>query len=440
MCERHGLNTLIQNLFSATAAAPIPAPSPTAPAAAPGPVATKRRRKLWELEEKLHCPVVGTCLTLEEIQKIARKCGFQGEDFDAHRLHVEAVSLSCARNAAAEAMQRLLERKYAHVVRRFEAAKTDAEVLQMWRSHLERGEVAAAMWAGLTHKAASAATRQAIHADVHMLSHQVGAGQTADLRRLAWLEKAHAELERKLRLEAQRHARELAERQTRLQSLQLQIDRLRAEAGDASALRARIDELESGQAMVAMGRRLMLLEAANAELRETAARVLNLQRQVEALTAENARLRRERDELGAERNALERLWSTDARAAACQGDCDGCPNRIAGRCVLCVGGRAAMLAHYRALAARLGVRLIHHDGGREESLSRLPELLAAADAVICPTDCVSHAAYYQIKRHCKTAGKPCVMARSSGLAGIAAALTRLAEGQADIRTHPLEAD
>ncbi len=97
-----------------------------------------------------------------------------------------------------------------------------------------------------------------------------------------------------------------------------------------------------------------------------------------------------------------------------------------------MGGRTTLLPQYRELAERLGVRLIHHDGGQEEAMSRLPELLAAPDAVVCPTDCVSHNAYYPLKGHCKAHGKPCIMTRSSGGAGFAMALTRLAEGKNEI--------
>ncbi len=125
----------------------------------------------------------------------------------------------------------------------------------------------------------------------------------------------------------------------------------------------------------------------------------------------------------------------DRAEQACDGQCETCPGSLRGRCVLCVGGRTPLQPQYRALAERLGVRLIHHDGGREEALARLPDLLNASDAVICPTDCVGHLAYYQLKKHCKQNGKPCVLTRNSGVAGFAAALTRLAEGRADIQTQ-----
>ena len=398
-----------------------------------------RRRKLWELEEKQHCPVIGSCLSLEELKKIARKAGYvgamSGNRFDAYRLHVEAVSLSCTRNAAAEAMHKLLERKYALVVARFERARTDADVLALWREHIERGEVAGAMWAALTHKAASHETRHVVYGDVHMLSHQIGAGQAADLRRLEWLERRHIELSednRRLKSELQAQAEQAAGLRQRLAAEQ-------TSSAHIAALQNQVRELESGQAMVAIGRQLMLAQAQAARAREAELRVRALEEKVGSLRADKARLLREQEEIGRERDALEELWSANpgpvSDEAACGGDCLACPNSLRGRCVLCVGGRTPLLPQYRQLAERLGVRLIHHDGGKEETLARLPDLLNASDAVICPTDCVGHLAYYQLKKHCKQNGKPCVLTRNSGVAGFAAALARLAEGRADIQTR-----
>lgn len=415
MCERHEAAAI----SSASASGRVP------------PLAEARRttrRKLWELEEKYHCPVVGTCLNLDDLRKIARKTGFTGRAFDAYRLHLEAVSLSCAHNQAADLMHKLMDRKFALHLTRFDKAKGDAEVLALWRQHLERGEVAGAMWAALTHKQASGETRQRIYEDVHMLSHQVGAGQAADLRRLETLEREHADLQRLARRDAKRQAQELADKSTRIRRLEGELGASIERAEAARALRARLEVLENDPAMTEMDRRLRALQAEAGHLRESAARAV-------ALEEENSRLRAERDEARAERDALEQVWlaeeSTDQ--PGCSGACATCPASLAGRCVLCVGGRTALVAQYRQLADRLGVRLIHHDGGREEALSRLPDLLAASDAVICPTGCVSHPAYHQLKRHCKQANKPCVLVKSAGVASFAAALTRLAEGQADIQ-------
>lgn len=46
-----------------------------------------RRPKLWELDGKYHCPVVGTCLSIEELRRLARReavLAATASDFDAH--------------------------------------------------------------------------------------------------------------------------------------------------------------------------------------------------------------------------------------------------------------------------------------------------------------------------------------------------------------------
>jgi hypothetical protein len=435
MCDRCESKGLLAGLLAqaGVAAGPILAPAMDEVTLAPPckpPVA--RRRKLWELEEKHHCPVIGSCLNLDELKKLARKGGFTGNQIDPYRLHVEAVSLSCSRNAAAEAMHKLLERKFALTIRRFERAKTDADVLALWQDSLERGEVAAAMWAVLTHKAASPDTRQRVYGEVHMLSHQIGAGQAADLRRLEWLERQRTEwFEDNRRL---KEALQQLTEQTAKLSRALAVEQ--SQTALLEPLLQRVRELESGQTMVDIGRQLMLAQAQAARAREAEVRNQAQDEKIAVLRADKTRLLREREEISLERDALEKLWTQpEMESPACSGDCGGCPDRLRGRCVLCVGGRTPLLPQYRALAERLGVRLIHHDGGREEALARLPDLLNASDAVICPTDCVGHLAYYQLKKHCKQNGKPCVLTRNSGVAGFAAALTRLAEGRADIQTQ-----
>lgn len=428
MCERHGkvLSAVVQSLFGepATQALPPAAETEDRPS-------QQRRLKLWELEEKYHCPVIGTCFKLDEIKKIARKAGFIGQGYDEYRLHVEAVSVSCDRNPAAEAMHKLLDRKFDLVLRRFDKARSEAEVLDLWKQHLERGEVAGAMWAAITHKAGSPSSRQAVYADVHMLSHQVGAAQAADLRRLEWLEREQRELREQGRIEVNRHAREIAQRDARIRELEREATTTWQRAQEADPLRQRLELLESGVAMTTMARRLMVLTEEAARLRE---RNDKLELRIDELEGIRLGLQEGLDVACRERDALERLWlGAPAAESGCDGECAQCPSRMQGRCVLCVGGRTPLLPQYRQLAERLGVRLIHHDGGKEESLSRLPALLASSDAVICPTDCVGHLAYYQLKQHCKQAGKPCVLVKSSGLASFAAALTRLAEGRAEIQ-------
>ncbi|MDV6343999.1 DUF2325 domain-containing protein [Nitrosomonas sp. Is37] len=74
----------------------------------------------------------------------------------------------------------------------------------------------------------------------------------------------------------------------------------------------------------------------------------------------------------------------------------------------------------------------------QHALSRLPEMINSADAAICPTDCVSHAAYYQLKRLCKRHGKPCLLFKGKGIASFASALTHLSLCQVSLNASTFE--
>jgi hypothetical protein len=78
------------------------------------------------------------------------------------------------------------------------------------------------------------------------------------------------------------------------------------------------------------------------------------------------------------------------------------------RSVLCVGGRTQGIPVYREVIENRGARFTHHDGGEEEKAGRLERQLQAADLVICQVGCISHAAYWRVKAHCKRTGKPCL--------------------------------
>ena len=397
------------------------------------------RTRLWELEDKHHCPVIGTCLPVDDLARLARRFFAWVDSGNAFAMHVEAVNLAKTRNAASEAMQTLLERKYRLQVQRFKSASDDGEVMQVWREHYARGDVAGALWAAITHRAVSAATRHAIFADVHMLSHQVGAGLAADTRRLAALASECADAQAELARQTARHAAGEVEWRRQLRRAQQDAERVPALIAELARARERLAAFESGEVMVDIGRKLLTLQAENSELVVRAQRAWTLEKNLQAAHQEARALARERDQLAAERDALERLIglddnapAADDRLASCEGDCVRCDPALAGQCVLYVGGRSALLGHYRALAERLGFRLVHHDGGVEESVSRLPEMINGADAVVCPTDCVSHSAYYQVKRQCKRSGKPCLLFKGASVSGFAVALARLASGQSSL--------
>ncbi len=391
----------------------------------PGAQSAVRRARLWDLDEKLHCPIIGTCISIDELQRFARRFQFAGPSDDDFTVHVAAVNLARSRNPVSEALQRHLERKFHLAVARFGKLKSDAELLRHWIECCNRGEVAGPLWAVCTHRGVSAETRQRAYTDIHMLSHQVGAGQAADARRLTHLAAENAELKRSHTREVAVLRRQLAEATAGLAE--------RDEAVEQAALyQKRLQCFESGQAYVEMGQRLLTLQASHEALLDSTRQVQELERQLKESREASRRLLAERDTAVAERGALEQLLNAlDSPVCNTAGsdDCAGCSAALTTRCVLYVGGRASLLAQYRQLAERLGITLIHHDGGQEESLSRLPELIRGADAVVCPTDRISHNAYYHVKAHCKRVGKPCLFYRGGGVSGFAVAMARVSRGE-----------
>jgi len=88
---------------------------------------------------------------------------------------------------------------------------------------------------------------------------------------------------------------------------------------------------------------------------------------------------------------------------------------LAGLCVLCVGGRAALYPAYRRFVEASGGRFLIYRGDRDDAAGRLPALLLRADAVICPVDCVNHASFFHVKQHCMRFSKPCALLERSSL-------------------------
>ena len=401
--------------------------------AEPTPRARKLPTRVWELEHKLLCPVVGTCMAMEDVRKLARKHGIVAADASDYEAHVTLVSHCKARNPVSEAVQTTLDRRHALWVGRFAKAKTEQAARDMWQAAMDRGEAAGALWGALTCRAVTPELGQRIYEDIHMLSHQVGAGIRADLARIAALEGEVSHLQGQIKRAAQRTDAELANRRSRIRYLENALAGAGEQAREMEQLRQRLHELASGQRTAELERRLAEAEERATVLARQSDRADMREERMASLAAENRKLADALRQAVEERDALERLLDETPDCVDCGLD-DACPNRPAfgGRRLLCVGGRTNLQPQYRSLVEKAGGQFMFHDGGREEALSRLPELLGQADAVICPADCVGHPAYYQLKRHCKQAGKPCVLLRGSGLASFANGLNRLAAGRLDI--------
>ncbi len=162
-------------------------------------------------------------------------------------LHVNCVSAAREKNSLSLATQKVLEKKFAASVRRFAKAKDEAAVTTLWHEALASGNVPGALWALSTHLKAGEQVLYRAYEDVHMLSHQIGAGQRADLKELA---ETRAELLslRCLHQQAIRRAQQQGEeKERRIRALETRLSQTAGFQAKLSAMQSRIDSLNSGR-------------------------------------------------------------------------------------------------------------------------------------------------------------------------------------------------
>lgn len=344
-----------------------------------------------------------------------------------HDLHHVAVSAVCGRGPLTKQIQKALDRRHQAVINRFGKAGNAEELRRCWDEALQAGEIPGAYWAALTHPAADDTPVRHVFGAVHMLSHLVGAGNRADIRRLHRLETEKAVLEEKL-----------ARQQVQLRDAVLARDARIRELG--TALSHEIERQMGVLSQTAHAPRAATLDALVADLRKQLDAELRrrdrAERRAETLTlararSDDARLAGEQ-ELAALRGELEaaeaRLSALAAADSEAESDLD-----LTGVTILYVGGRPHQVARLRLLVEQSSGELIHHDGGIEERRDLLPGLISRADAAFFPVDCVSHDAALTLKRLCRLAGKPFVPLRSSGTASLLHALHSPALGLGVLR-------
>ncbi len=377
---------------------------------------SSRRRKLWELEQQFHCPLIGVCFDVDHLRKLLSRHFHCPRELSDFKLHTSAVAACGERSQLAEVLQKDLEKRLQLSIGRFAGAKSSAALRELWRTAVLSGsELPGALWACWTHPACDRELSLDIYGEIHMIQHQVGGSTRADLGTLTALRaenqrlreqvetaRGESELLRSEKVSAtQTMSRQIAEQRAELagkeasiESLRNEIDSLRQEIPelrDRQALARRVHESES---------RLASAGARNAELER---QVAELEHQLRQALALRERAVPESDE--SDESAL------DATLRAGPAD-------LGGKCVLCVGGRTAAIDNCRQLIEVRGGRFLHHDGGREESLHRIDAAVAAADLVICQAGCISHSAYWRVKEQCKRTGKRCLYIKTTGISGL----------------------
>lgn len=380
-----------------------------------------RRRRLWELPSQALCPVIGVCLPMPVLRrKLGKLLGGQALSND-YEMHCGAINECARRGPVSEMLQKELDQRFAIALRQSSQHKTAEALTRWWHAAQQGNDVGGALWGALTHARCDAALQEQILRDIHMLQHQVGAANRADLQRLDELQDEHAVLTRELAQAQSRSTRLLAERARELEASQAECLRLRGElmARDtlAAGLREELQQLEDS----IPGLRHRHEQAKHLQTQQE--RIHQLERALLTARQQAEREQRRADELQQALALAERQFQPPIQEAH-DGSTPTLPS-LDERSVLCVGGRPAVVPIYRQLIERTGGRFLHHDGGEEDAVSKLDASLAAADLVICQTGCISHDAYWRVKDHCKRHNKRCLYLESPSATTLRRALGTL---------------
>jgi hypothetical protein len=405
-----------------------------APAGPKDPGRGSRRRRIWELSRHAHCPVVGVCLPIGAVRRLVDKVLGGNAVASDYELHC-GVNTECReRGPIAESVQKDLDRRYAGALRQAQGLKTTEALKAWWQQQTNGRDVPGALWATLTHPRCDAALEELVLQDIHMIQHQNGTVDRADLARMNALLEENAVLARELGAAQQRCMQQAAEHARRLDVQAAELVRCRAELIGRDTLNAALrDDLAALEAAVPS------LRSRDELTRQIAQQIERIQDLERALLRTRHELERERHRAGEALAALHAAEVATSQPASIMEPVDVASEPsvpLADRSVLCVGGRSASLPVYRRLVEGVGGRFLHHDGGEEDNVARLDTTLAAADLVICQTGCISHNAYWRVKDHCKRTGKRCLFVDNPSSASLRRALAGLAPAAPQPQDEP----
>ncbi|WP_460031843.1 DUF2325 domain-containing protein [Megalodesulfovibrio paquesii] len=393
-----------------------------------GPVqaSMSERRALWELPD-LQCAVVGTCLTLQECRRLARRGGLTlPDDATDYMFHSALVRFCREESRTAKLVQKHLDRKYMRHVRQALQTLDDKERRAYWKKCVASGDIPGPFWALVTHPYLGQELFSEVFGQVHMLSHLVGASNRADIRRLQVQETKLAEVEETLATVKRAYRARIRDLAKRNRELAAEKKAPRT-GGSSIAFQQLFESLRLAHEERAQA--LKIVESLEKRLAHTEAMLAEKGVENEVLEKELARVLEMQARQRCPREGLE------PEAEGIEGPRLGCPDQIDrslnGKCILYVGGRSGMAVHYREMVESLGGEFVHHDGGREHAISRLHQILPKADAVLCPMDCVSHEAFHCVKQACRQCMKPCLAMRSASLSS----LSKTLEGLLDASRH-----
>jgi len=384
------------------------------------------RLKLWEIDDSLKCPVIGTCLDISEQKQILKKEGISVKNKSDFEIHEIIVGSSEGEDCLSRRTDSWFNRKFKKEIITFAGLDED-EFVQLWKSRFQNGKIEGILWVAATKSDLSDKAVREIFGDIHMEMHLNARKNREKRQKLDYQQEKNHIL-----------AQRLKEATSTKRSLTKENERLKKELSNICQVSALLEnkkqELELELAKLREESMVADLQEENHELHGEVKRlskeIKDYQKKNKAIESQNYKLsskldtqREMNDQL---RKKLEMI--TTQFSALNQTDEAHPQFDLSQKRILIVGGITKMESYYRQLIEENGGIFEYHDGSMKGGAKELEHQMKRADVVLCPVDYNSHAASLAVKRLGKKHRKAVRMLSNSSLSTISNVLAEYQEG------------
>jgi len=380
---------------------------------------TLQLKRIWEIQNNFKCPVLGSCLTIEEHKRILKKTGHKIKKIKAHEVHRAVMGYMNDENHVSIKTDRYLSHKYRDIIAEFKSLEPEAFFAE-WKNGFRNGKMDGLFYLAAIRNDLPDEFMENIFGDTHMLCHANMEEVMKSRRAFSMQENAAQKLARMLQQE-KRLARELKQKHSiteqKLKTAEHNLQKIKKNQSTgksyAPILQIKKEEVQLKDKIITLKERD---SEQTLEIRNMQNENRSLRTQLLDLQSINYRLAEEVSDL------IEKLTPCFEKGNQCQDKC--IKYQLCSKRILIVGGITKIKHLYKQLVESSGGEFDYHDGYMNNGKINIESRVMRADLVICPVNCNSHNACQMVKKLCRKFDRPVKMLANSSLSSISDALLK----------------
>ncbi|CAN2047514.1 DUF2325 domain-containing protein [Candidatus Magnetomoraceae bacterium gMMP-1] len=387
--------------------------------------ARSRLMNIWKIHPNFKCPVIGTCLSIEETKKVLKKAGVKTKRLTPYQLHKIIMCHIDEKNKISKKVDSFLKYKYRNILSNV-IPLDENSFMEAWNKSLSTGEMDGYLYAAIIGQNLSKKNFITIFEDVHMLGHANLAEIMKSRRDLSFQAQANKKIARCLNKEKKR-IRDMKKENVHLKrSLEkgcAQINKLKKQPVTSELNEKAVEKYKAENQF--LRERFELLE--NKYNKQTNF-LIRTEKERNQFHSELVNLKSINQYLANEINNF--ITQISSLNSYCIHPCnEQCPEfQLCAKRILIVGGLTKMKHLYKKLIESNGGKFDYHDGYMQNGNKDLEAQVKRSDIIICPVSCNSHTACHKVKQFCRKHNKSIKMLPTASLSAISTALHTKSKG------------